>query len=600
MADNTPVLNPNAINGGRGDTIATDDIDGVKYQRVKITIGDDGVNDGDMSGTNPLPVTGSVTTGGLTDAELRATPVTALLNATQDNGNAAPVSLTSEGHLEVALHSPVLPFGAVHCEGLTPIFQCDAIYGLNASQVETTTGLGYDPGPAPGTSSGTNTNPNGMFKCSTGTTAYSFATIQTRRRLRYRAGQGVVGRFAGFWSTPAASSTVVSGFGSGESGYYFGYNGTSFGILHSTGGVREIQTFTVTAATSSGGTATFRLNGLDYTVTLATSATTVLTANDIARQTFPGWDVEARGSTVVFLANAVGDKTGTFSISLGTAVDTAGTFAETTAGVASTDTWIAQEDWNVDPCDGTGASSFTLDPSKGNVFQIGIAWLGFGPVTFSVYVPGIDGNNATWERVHTINNPNTRITPHVSQPSFPFTMAAYSSGSTTDVSVAVGSLAGFIEGQKYSNGPRMSYYTTSGVTSSTSVYTPIFSARNGVSYGSRANQTVINLLSIGGAAKSNTGVTSFYLIRNATLAGPVSWGAYSSTSCSYFDTGATSCTFSNNNQVIWTGSTTGDGQFVFPFSDEITLQPGETVTLAVRSVTATAVCVGQLNTREDQ
>lgn len=41
-----------------GDVIATDDIGGVKYQRMKLTVGDDGVNDGDVSKTNPLPTEG--------------------------------------------------------------------------------------------------------------------------------------------------------------------------------------------------------------------------------------------------------------------------------------------------------------------------------------------------------------------------------------------------------------------------------------------------------------------------------------------------------------------------------------------------------------
>ena len=68
----------------------------------------------------------------------------------------------------------------------------------------------------------------------------------------------------------------------------------------------------------------------------------------------------------------------------------------------------------------------------------------------------------------------------------------------------------------------------------------------------------------------------------------------------YADSGATAATFSNNNQVIWVGSVSQDGQFTFSFTDDILLQPGETATLAVRSVTATAVCLGQINTREDQ
>ena len=52
MADNTQ-LNV----GAGGDTLATDDIGGIKYPRGKITLGADGVNDGDVSAANPLPVT---------------------------------------------------------------------------------------------------------------------------------------------------------------------------------------------------------------------------------------------------------------------------------------------------------------------------------------------------------------------------------------------------------------------------------------------------------------------------------------------------------------------------------------------------------------
>jgi len=49
MADNSTL--PAA-----GDIIATDDIGGVKFQRVKLVYGDDGVNGGDVSLANPLPV----------------------------------------------------------------------------------------------------------------------------------------------------------------------------------------------------------------------------------------------------------------------------------------------------------------------------------------------------------------------------------------------------------------------------------------------------------------------------------------------------------------------------------------------------------------
>lgn len=51
MADNTQ-LNP----GVGGDVAAADDIGGVKYQRVKLVLGDDGVAEGDVSSNRPIPV----------------------------------------------------------------------------------------------------------------------------------------------------------------------------------------------------------------------------------------------------------------------------------------------------------------------------------------------------------------------------------------------------------------------------------------------------------------------------------------------------------------------------------------------------------------
>lgn len=51
MTDNT-VLNP----GSGGDTYASDDIGGIKHTRVKLIHGIDGVNNGDVALTNPLPV----------------------------------------------------------------------------------------------------------------------------------------------------------------------------------------------------------------------------------------------------------------------------------------------------------------------------------------------------------------------------------------------------------------------------------------------------------------------------------------------------------------------------------------------------------------
>lgn len=56
MADDV-TLNP----GSGGDVVAADDISGVKFQRIKLVLGANGVNDGDVSSANPVPISGSVT-----------------------------------------------------------------------------------------------------------------------------------------------------------------------------------------------------------------------------------------------------------------------------------------------------------------------------------------------------------------------------------------------------------------------------------------------------------------------------------------------------------------------------------------------------------
>ena len=63
---------------GTGTVGAADDIDGVLYPRVKVAIGANNTNDGDISSTNPMPVTGTVT------ANLSATDNTVLDNIDAD------------------------------------------------------------------------------------------------------------------------------------------------------------------------------------------------------------------------------------------------------------------------------------------------------------------------------------------------------------------------------------------------------------------------------------------------------------------------------------------------------------------------------------
>jgi hypothetical protein len=95
MADNIQLPIP-ATNG---DVVASDDIGGIKFQRVKLTLGGDGVDGGDVEATNPLPVTGTVTANTglsqpLTDTQLRALAVPVSGTVTANTGLSQPLTDT--------------------------------------------------------------------------------------------------------------------------------------------------------------------------------------------------------------------------------------------------------------------------------------------------------------------------------------------------------------------------------------------------------------------------------------------------------------------------------------------------------------------------
>ena len=70
MADNVTLP-------GTGEIVAADDIGAAKFQRVKVTLGADGANDGDVSATNPMPTRASNGTTFLAAKALSVAPADA-------------------------------------------------------------------------------------------------------------------------------------------------------------------------------------------------------------------------------------------------------------------------------------------------------------------------------------------------------------------------------------------------------------------------------------------------------------------------------------------------------------------------------------------
>ncbi len=144
---------------------------------------------------------------------------------------------------------------------------------------------------------------------------------------------------------------------------------------------------------------------------------------------------------------------GSYSVSGNSIV---GTFTQTKAGVAQTNTFIASGSFNVDKLDGTGPSRMTLNPQRGNVFQIGFQYLGFGNSKFYVEDP----ETGKPYQFHEIKNANSRTTPVLKNPNIAVLATSANIGGTTATQLKTVSMAGYVEGDQYKLDPKFAYSNT--------------------------------------------------------------------------------------------------------------------------------------------
>ena len=118
--------------------------------------------------------------------------------------------------------------GTLEVSELDFIFQGDFKYGTNTQLWST--GVTSGAGATVDTSSG-------RLRIQSGSDAAGYAYITSRRIMRYRAGQGTLTRFTPLFTAGIANNIQIWGIGSLSAnlpydGYFFGYNGTSFGLVH--------------------------------------------------------------------------------------------------------------------------------------------------------------------------------------------------------------------------------------------------------------------------------------------------------------------------------------------------------------------------------
>lgn len=351
----------------------------------------------------------------------------------------------------VYIDGPTSTFGDVQVITITPQGQGDFVYGIN-DQIFTTSSF----------AGGIVTPVSGVCELESGTDSAGSATVQLRRGLKYRAGQGSMMRATALFEEPDAGNAQFIGAGTAECGYFIGYFGTSFGILHSEKGQREMRRLDITTGAGTGNV-TVTLDNDSIVVPVVGGNDKSQTAYQLALADYSqvgngGFLADAVSGSVFFVAaRSNATSTGSYSVA-GSSI--AGTFTQVSAGEAQTNTFIPSGSFNVDKLDGTGTTEMVLDPQKGNVFQIAFQYLGFGNATFSVEDP----ETGHFVDMHTIKNTNSRITPVLKNPNVSVLATSANIGGTTSKKLKTASMAGFIEGEVRNLDPKFAQsFSFSGV-----------------------------------------------------------------------------------------------------------------------------------------
>lgn len=120
----------------------------------------------------------------------------------------------------VGTELPSTAYGDVRTIELLPVVGWTFNYNINSDIILTTL-----------TGSGIANASNSMAVIETTASAGSSAKIETVKALRYTPGLGAMVRFSAAFTTGVPNSTQLIGVGDNLDGFFFGYNGSSFGIL---------------------------------------------------------------------------------------------------------------------------------------------------------------------------------------------------------------------------------------------------------------------------------------------------------------------------------------------------------------------------------
>ena len=404
----------------------------------------------------------------------------------------------------VKVDNPSSSFGELYSVTLKPLVELDFVYGSLSYRITELKGNG-----------GTVTTPDSPFiTINSGTTVNGYAGFNSVKLANYRPGQGLDSRFTTVYETGGvANTTQIVGIGNETNGFFFGYNGTDFGVLRKTSGNYDIRILTITSAASSSDNITIELNGNSVTDIPVTVDTIGINAFEISEYDFSsvgsGWTAKSNGNEVIFISLYSETKSGNFSFTDSGSTGLNASFTYNLAGTAPVNDWIPQISWNIDKADGSNILPL-INFANGNVFQIKYQWLGFGTIVYSIENP----STGEFTDVHRIEYANTVSETSTANPKVPL-FCSVSTNTTSSVQLKLPSMCCLLAGEVPLTKP-LSFSTSNAINIAANNFYAILSIRNKEIFNgikNTADSNIANITIYHGHGKA----TEFRIVKNTTI-----------------------------------------------------------------------------------
>ena len=253
-----------------------------------------------------------------------------------------------------------------------------------------------------------------------------------------------------------------------------------------------------------------------------------------------------------------------------------------------TDFKTVQADFSEDTLDGNGPSGMIYDPTLGNVFQIGLQWLGYGQVCFCIENPETGG----FFPFHKIKYANSSQDTTIRNPSLRFTGLIESAGNAG--TIAIPSIGVFNQGPRVLNGPSFGISNTLNVSGTPD---PVLAIRNLTTVNGLTNRTAISIKTIS-LGYADTGNCLVQILGNPTIVG----GTWSDvlTNESVVEQNTTMTGYSGGRSIAFFTLTDYQTQ-ILRFGDyENMIQPGQTLLIVFDSTGGAGDALASLSWREDK